>query len=515
MSKDLIVNVDVEGVEIALLDNKKLIELHHEPANSNFTVGDIFVGKVKKIVHGLNAAFVDIGFEQDAFLHYTDLGPQVQSFKKYIKQALKKQDGQADQQLVREPDIVKTGKIDEVLVRRDILLVQILKEPISNKGPRLTCEITLAGRYVVLAPFGRAISISRKIKQTDERARLKELAESLLPKNCGLIVRTAAEGKKVADIHQDIITLINRWKQISQEVVAKKPPCKVLSEVNKTSSIVRDLFNKSFSQVIVNDKNIANNLKSYIRTIAPESEGVVQTYHGRTPIFDYYGVTRQIKASFGKTVNISGGAYLVIEHTEALHVVDVNSGHRIGSKANQSNHALAINLEAASEVARQMRLRDLGGIVIIDFIDMRDPEHKKILFRRMKEAMEIDRARHTILPLSKFGLMQITRQRVRPELNIATNEVCPSCKGSGKVKPTVLIIEEITNNLSYLLQEMAHSRLRLVVHPFVEAYIKKGIISLQWKWFWSHKKWVAVESNEDYFLTEYHFYDAEEEELKM
>lgn len=512
----MILDVTSSGIEIALMEDDQLVELHQEKHDNLFGVGDIFVARVKKTVAGLNAAFVDIGYEKDAFLHYSDLSPQMLSVKKYAELTIS---GKHNTHLLNnfevEPEIVKTGKISDVLARRDVILVQVLKESISTKGPRLSCEITLAGRYMVLNPFNNNVSISRKIKSPEERTRLQRLAESIKPQNFGLIVRTAAENRKVAELHEDIDTLLAKWQQLFNELKSANPPQKVMSEVGKASGILRDLLNPTFTRVVVNDKAVAAEVSNFISEIEPGTEKIVSYYNGKTPVFDYYKVTKQIKSAFGKNVNLASGAYLVIEHTEALHVIDVNSGHKMSSSSNQESNALSVNLEAVNEIARQLRLRDLGGIIVIDFIDVKSTESKKILHRRMEEAMQADRARHTILPLSQFGIMQITRERVRPEIQIVTAEVCPTCRGTGRVKATILLIDEIENNLSYLLTELDYQQLKLSVHPFVDAYIKKGIISRQWKWFWKHKKWVSVHVNAQYSLTEYSFLDAHNEEIKL
>jgi len=516
LNRDLILDVTSDGIEIALLEEDQLVELHQEKNDTQFGVGDIFVAKVKKTVAGLNAAFVDIGFGKDAFLHYSDLSPQMLSVKKYTEHAVNgKQNSPHLNHFELEPDIVKTGKISDVLNRRDILLVQVLKEPISTKGPRLSCEISLAGRFIVLTPFNNVVSVSRKIKSAEERTRLQRLAESIKPKNFGLIVRTAAENHKVAELHEDIETQFAKWQQIFNELKNATPPQKIMSEMGKASGILRDLLSPSFTRVVVNDKNVAQEVSNYISEIEPGAEKIVSYYSGKAPVFDYYKVTKQIKSAFGKTVNLASGAYIVIEHTEALHVIDVNSGHKMTTSGNQETNALTVNLEAVSEIARQLRLRDLGGIIIIDFIDLKSAENRKMVMRRMEEAMQPDRAKHTILPLSQFGIMQITRERVRPEIQIATAEVCPTCRGTGRVKATILLIDEIENNLSYLLNELDYQQLKLSVHPFVDAYIKKGIISRQWKWFWTHKKWVSVTPNNNYSLTEYRFLNAQNEEIKL
>ncbi|RAJ03866.1 ribonuclease G [Chitinophaga skermanii] len=516
MNKELIINAAPSGVEIALLEDKKLVELHHESGNPNFAVGDLYLGKVKKLIPGLNAAFVDVGFEKDAFLHYTDLSPYVRSILKFTQLAMvdKGPDGFNFSTFKNEAEIIKTGKITEVLGGKPNILVQILKEPISSKGPRLSCEISLPGRFIVLTPFNDIVAVSKKIHSSEERKRLQKIVESIKPPNFGIIVRTAAEGKNTAELHDDVLTLTNTWKNIQQNLRGAQAPQKILSEQTKTTSILRDLLNESFNRIVINDKNIYADTKSYIQKIAPEKQDIVTHYHNGAPIFDHYGVTRQVKASFGKTVNLDSGVYLVIEATEALHVIDVNSGYKSSSN-NQEQNALASNLEAAAEIARQLRLRDLGGIIIIDFIDMKLPENKKTVFEAMEKFMALDRAKHTILPISKFGLMQITRQRVKPEVTISVAEDCPACKGTGKIGASMLIVDEIEKNLHYLINHQ-HKGLSISVHPILYAYLTKGFLtSKQWKWYFKFKKWIKLKADSNNHLTEFHFIDANDEEIKL
>jgi ribonuclease G len=413
-----------------------------------------------------------------------------------------------------EPEIVKTGKINEVLGGKPNILVQILKEPIAAKGPRLSCEISLPGRFVVVTPFNDIVAVSRKIHSSEERKRLQKIVEAIKPKNFGVIVRTAAEGKNTAELHEDLSALVNTWKTIQHNLKGATPPAKILSEQTKTTSILRDLLNEDFNKIVVNDRNIFNDTKSYIQRIAPEKADIVSFYQNGSPIFDAFGITKQVKASFGKTVNLNSGAYLIIEHTEALHVIDVNSGYKsVGN--NQEQNALETNLEAAEEIARQLRLRDLGGIIVVDFIDMKLPENKRKLVEKMEEFMSPDRAKHAVLPISKFGLMQITRQRMKPEVNINTQEVCPSCNGTGKISSTLILEDDIEKNLNYLFTHK-HSNLTLVVHPIVHAYLTKG-------WLWSKKaNWqrkfkqkINVIANTAYHLTEFHFFDKHDEEIKL
>ena len=515
MNKELIINAAPQAVEIALLEDKKLVELHNEKADANFAVGDLYLGKVKKLIPGLNAAFIDVGFEKDAFLHYTDLSPYVRSILKFTQLAMhdKTVHGFDFGKFEVEPEIVKTGKIAEVLSGKPNILVQILKEPIAAKGPRLSCELSLPGRYVVLTPFNDIIAVSRKIHSSEERKRLHKIIEAIKPKNVGVIVRTAAEGKHTAELHEDLLSLINTWKTIQKNLRGAVSPAKILSEEGKTNSILRDLLSEDFNKIVVNDKNIYNDTKTYIQRIAPDKAEILSYHNNGAPIFDSYGITKQVKASFGKTINLPSGAYLIVEHTEALHVIDVNSGYKSVSN-NQEQNALETNLEGAAEIARQLRLRDIGGIIVVDFIDMKLLENKKKLVERMEAFMKLDRAKHAVLPISKFGLMQITRQRMKPEMNINTSEVCPSCTGTGKISSTLILEDEIEKNLSYLIMQK-HIQLTVEVHPILFAYLTKGFPSKRMKWCWKYKQKIRIKQNSNYHLTEFHFYDNTDEEIKL
>ena len=515
MEKELIVNSTPTDVQIALLENGRLVELHNQKTNNNFTVGDIFLGKIRRLMPGLNAAFVDIGHKKDAFLHYTDLGPKLRSLIKFTNGAISGswKDTRLDNFKI-DKDINKNGKIDQVLNRRQPLLVQVLKEPISTKGPRLSCEITIPGRFLVLTPFSDIIAVSKKIGNAEERKRLKLLIESIRPKNFGVIVRTAAEGKKVADLHEELQLMLDKWASMQKQMHRAKPPVKLLSELDKTSSILRDLLTDSFNRIVVDDQQMYQNIRSYLSSIAPDHVDIVQQHRSKKPVFDAHGITKQIKQSFGKTATMSSGAYLVIEHTEAMHVIDVNSGHKMSS-SNAEQAVLKVNMEAAEEIARQLRLRDIGGLIIVDFIDMKKTEHKKELLKAMRSAMKKDRAQHTVLPLSKFGLMQITRQRVRPEVKIDTTEVCPTCGGTGKMNASILLIEDIERDLNFIYQSRPKAKIKLVVHPYIEAYLKKGFPSKQMQWSRKFWKWIRLESNSNFHLTKYKFYDRNDDEIRL
>ncbi|MBK0380261.1 Rne/Rng family ribonuclease [Mucilaginibacter segetis] len=516
MIKELIIDSSPNGATIALLQDKQLVELHKEQITNNYTVGDIYLGRIKKIMPSLNAAFVDVGYEKDAFLHYLDLGPQVQSLLKLTKQV---RSGGYQSKLLNnfklDADINKGGKISDVLSKGWLVPVQIAKEPISTKGPRLSSDLSIAGRYVVLVPFSEVISISKKIKSNTERNRLRKVVESIKPKHFGVIIRTVSEGKGVTELQKDLLDLISKWETFVTKLHGTEPSRKVLGEIGRTSTILRDILSPDFQHIYVNESSMYEEIKSYIHEISPEMENIVRLHKHKEPLFEHYGVDKQIKGAFGKTVNLAGGAYLVIEHTEALHVIDVNSGNRTASKENQEENAFQVNKEAAREIARQLRLRDMGGIVVVDFIDMHKPTNRKELFDYLKIEMAHDRAKHTILPPSKFGLVQITRQRVRPEMNIVTTEVCPTCKGTGTIRPTILLLDDIENNFNYILEEQNEKNITLCVHPYIEAYIKKGIFNRQFKWYFKYNQWIKVKSNPAYQITEFHFFSAKDEEIKL
>jgi len=514
--KELIIDSSPNGATIALLQDKQLVELHKEQITNNYTVGDIYLGRIKKIMPSLNAAFVDVGYEKDAFLHYLDLGPQVQSLIKLTKQV---RSGGYQSKLLDnfklEADINKAGKISEVLSKGMLLPVQIAKEPISTKGPRLSSDLSIAGRYVVLVPFSEVISISKKIKSNTERNRLRKVVESIKPKHFGVIIRTVSEGKGVQELQKDLLDLISKWETFVTKLHGTEPSKKVLGEIGRTSTILRDILNPDFQHIYVNEQSMFEEVKSYIHEISPDLENIVRLHKGKEVIFEHHGIEKQIKSAFGKTVNLAGGAYLVIEHTEALHVIDVNSGNRTANKENQEENAFQVNKEAAREIARQLRLRDMGGIVVVDFIDMHKPTNRKELFDYLKAEMSHDRAKHTILPPSKFGLVQITRQRVRPEMNIVTTEVCPTCNGTGTIRPTILLLDDIENNFNYILEEQNEKNITLCVHPYIEAYIKKGLFNRQMKWYFKYGQWIKIKSNPAYQITEFRFFSGKDEEIKL
>jgi ribonuclease G len=514
MERDLIIDVKQTEISIALMENHRLMELNKEAhGGKSYNVGDVYLGKVKKLLPALNAAFVDIGDEKDAFLHYLDLGFNFKAFDYFTRQINVNKNFKSFYSNVRIDEILeKEGKIERFLSPGQPIVVQIVKEPISTKGSRLTAEISIAGRNMVLLPFADKVSVSLKIKSKEEKRRLERLVYSILPRNYGVIIRTAAEGKKAAVLDAELRSLIKKWEDSWPKIAKSKSTQLLFTENSRTTTILRDLLNDTFSNIYVNDEAIFDEVCEYVALIAPEQEKIVKLYKGTEPIFDYFEVTRQIKASFGKIVSLRQGAYLIIEHTEALHVIDVNSGIRTKNRE-QENNSFEVNINAADEIARQIRLRDMGGIVVIDFIDMDSNEHRNLLYKHMTEVMSSDRAKHTILPLTRFGLMQITRQRVRPTKEIETAEVCPACSGTGKIGPTLLIDETLERELAFYVKEKKIKEFILRTSPILAAYLTKGLLSIRYKWSRKYGCTIKVIGDTDYSIIQTRWLDRKGDPL--
>ena len=517
MTSEVIIDVQPKDISIALLEDKQLVEYQNEPRSASYAVGNIYIGKVRKLMPGLNACFVDVGSERDAFLHYLDLGLQFSSFEKYLKQVSSDRKKLFPiQKATHQPDLPKDGSIQNMLKVGQEVLVQVVKEPINTKGPRLTCDLSFAGRFMVLIPFGDKVSVSSKIKKSEERSRLKQLVQSMKPKNFGVIVRTVAEGKRAAELDQELKVLLKRWEDaITRVQKTTERPQLVFEEQSRSVALIRDLFNPTYDGIYINDPDIHSQIRDYVTLIAPEKADIVKLYTGNVPIFDNFSVTKQIKSGFGRTVNYKRGAYLIIEHTEAMHVVDVNSGTRIKKENGQEANALETNLGAADELARQLRLRDMGGIIVVDFIDMNLAEDRQLLYERMCENMKKDRARHNILPLSKFGLMQITRQRVRPAMDVAVEESCPTCHGTGKIKSSILFTDQLESKIDRLVNKIGISRFSLHVHPYVAAFINQGVFSLKRRWQLKYGFGIRVVSSQKLAFLQYEFYDQNRQFIDM
>ena len=517
MTSEVIIDVQPKDISIALLEDKQLVEYQKEERSASFSVGNIYVAKVKMLMPGLNACFVDVGAERVAFLHYLDLGSQFSSFEKYLKQVMSdRKKLYPIQKATRLPVLPKDGSVANTLKVGQELLVQIVKEPINTKGPRLTCELSFAGRYLVLMPFDDSVSVSTKIKKSEERSRLKQLIQSIKPKNFGVIVRTVAEGKRAAELDAELKILLKRWEDtITKVQKTTERPQLCFEEQSRAVALLRDLFNPTYDGIHINDEVIYEQLRDYVGLIAPEKKDIVRLYHGNVPIFDNFNVTKQLKSGFGKTVNYKHGAYLIIEHTEAMHVVDVNSGTRVKKDNGQEANALETNLGAADELARQLRLRDMGGIIVVDFVDMKLAEDRQMLYERMCKNMQKDRAKHNILPLSKFGLMQITRQRVRPAMDVNVEETCPTCHGTGKIRSSILFTDQLESKIDRLVNKIGIRKFYLHVHPYVAAYINKGVISLKIQWQMKYGLGVHVIPSQKLAFLQYEFYDSDKQFIDM
>lgn len=515
MAYQLIIHHSGESVAIALLDEKNLIEYHEEKGNAQHAVGDIYLGVVRKIMAGHNAAFVDVGYQKDAFLHYHDLGPQIRSLLKFSEQARRGAYPSADlSDFKPEADTHKSGKITQVLQKGIQLPVQVTKEPISTKGPRITSEITIPGLYMVLVPFSEVVSVSKRIKTVEERMRLKKLAESIRPKHCGLIIRTIAEGKSVAELHKDLMDLEGKWNRIYSALKSGKGPVKLYADSDRAITMIRDLLKEDFSSIVVDDEQVLEDIRNFLKPLGNGKEKIARLHQGKSPIFEHFDIDKKIKLAYGREVPISGGGYLVIEHTEALHVIDVNSGSKSDAESNQEENALQVNLEAAKEIARQLRLRDMGGIIVCDFIDLKNPNNRRKLYETLREEMARDRAKNTVLPMSKFGLIEITRQRVRPDVKMDVSEKCPLCEGTGEVKPSMLIVDQIASKVAHYTQDLNQKGLTIVAHPFVAAFLREGWWkSLRWQWFLKYKTWIKVKSDRSLHNGQYVFLNAAEHEM--
>ncbi|MBQ2033566.1 MAG: Rne/Rng family ribonuclease [Alistipes sp.] len=507
MNRELVINVTPSEISIALCEDKVLVELNKEQCQTGFAVGDIYLGKVRKIMPGLNAAFVNIGHEKDAFIHYLDLGGQFESLQKVVDSHQPGRRGVKVETMKLEPSIEKNGKLATHLQPGQLVMVQIAKEAISTKGPRLTADISLAGRNVVLVPFSSKIFISQKIRANETKKRLRQIAAKVLPKNFGVIIRTAAAEANDADIEQDILSLVERWNEAVGNIRKNQAPALLMSEMSRANTIIRDSLNSTFSQITVDDEAMYREIKNYIKVIDPQLEKIVKLYRGSVPIFDNFDISKQIKSLFAKYVSLKRGAYLIIEHTEAMNVIDVNSGNRTRVEENQEETAMAVNLAAAKEIARQLRLRDLGGIVIVDFIDLHKVQNRQALFNEMTKLMASDKAKHTILPLSKFGLMQITRQRVRPVAVQDVTDVCPTCNGTGRVEPTILLDRKIENQIQFLAEDRGVRYISLRVSPYVASYLCQGLISLRLRWMMRYKVWVDVVADQSQGMVDVKYLD--------
>ncbi len=542
-NKQLLMNKTGDEIQVALVEEGRLAELIIERPESRRSIGDIYLGRVHKVVEGLKAAFVDIGQKSDGFLHFSDVGTTNEDYRALIEDDDDDENGGADDgddstQTVRTGDEPATGanvkqaarsgskkpSADEEeraekrqsytqmiagkLKPNDSILVQVIKEPISSKGSRLTSDITIAGRFMVLLPFGGGqVAVSRRVIARKERSRLKKLVRSMLPEGFGAIIRTVAEDQEETLLKQDLEKLLAKWTQIEEKLQDAVPPQLIFKEDSIISSVLRDSLTSDVTEIVANSPVIYKETLNYIQWAAPEMVKNVTLYQGKLPLFEGYGIAKDVESIFSRKVWLKSGGYIIIEHTEAMVVVDVNSG-RYAAKREQEENSLKTNLEAAREVVRQLRLRDIGGIIVVDFIDMLDQKNAKKVYDSMKTELRNDRAKSNILPMSDFGIMQITRERIRPSLMQRMGDQCPACGGTGVVQARFTTINQIERWLrKYALQHpMKFQQLDLYVSPTVVEPLQNSDMKTELKWFLQHMLFVQVKPDESLRSDDFRFY---------
>jgi ribonuclease G len=547
LNKQLLMNKTGDEIQVALVEEGRLAELIIERPESRRSIGDIYLGRVHKVVEGLKAAFVDIGQKSDGFLHFSDVGTTSEDYRALIEDdddddtVVGAEDSDGDdtvasapagtQPVAAEPSVKTAARsggkrpsgdeqekaekrqsytqmIAGKLKPNDSILVQVIKEPISSKGSRLTSDITIAGRFMVLLPFGGGqVAVSRRVVVRKERTRLKKLVRSMLPEGFGAIIRTVAEDQEETLLKQDLEKLLAKWTQIEEKLQDAVPPQLIFKEDTIISSVLRDSLTSDVTEIVANSPVIHKETLNYIQWAAPEMVKNVSLYQGKLPLFEGYGIAKDVESIFSRKVWLKSGGYIIIEHTEAMVVVDVNSG-RYAAKREQEENSLKTNLEAAREIVRQLRLRDIGGIIVVDFIDMLDQKNARKVYDSMKTELRNDRAKSNILPMSDFGIMQITRERIRPSLMQRMGDQCPACGGTGVVQARFTTINQIERWLrKYALQHpMKFQQLDLYVSPTVVEPLQNSDMKTELKWFLQHLLFVQVKPDESLRSDDFRFY---------
>jgi ribonuclease G len=509
MKKEIVINSTANEIRIAITEDSKLAELFVESPEKERMIGDIYVGKVAKVMPGIQAAFIDIGLKQDAFLHFSDIGSSLGDYNSLLgddSDVDTSEEGEDEPQTF-QPHTPGNGSNSSTAVetvveappaqtherhdrhsrperpRRQVnltkgqeIIVQIIKEPIGKKGVRVTSEVSLPGRFLVLLPFDGKIGVSKKIASFKEKRRLRKLVRSILPPTFGVIIRTNAENQDEKVFLQDLESLLETWREIEKTVKEETPPALLYKDMATTSSVIRDLFSDDVTRVVIDNKKLFKEIRTYVKLVSPSMVEKIEYYGKREPIFDVYGVEKEIAGLLSRKVWLKSGGYIIVDHTEAMTVIDVNSG-RYAAKQEQEQNSLRTDLEAAREICRQIRLRDLGGIVVIDFIDVEEEKNKKKIYDEVKKEIRKDRAKMTVLPLTEFCLMQITRQRIRQSVIHSFTEPCPVCGGSGLVQSKTTIVSQIERWIKRFKAESKEFRLRLRVNPSIAAHLSEGTIS--------------------------------------
>jgi ribonuclease G len=483
--KEVVINAESLETRVAVLEEGRLEEFNIERTTEERLVGSIFKGKVRNLEDGLKAAFVDIGFEKNAFLHYWDIVPNSFDSAYEIVERPVERDRRREKPKITQKDIPR------VYPPGSDIIVQVTKGPIGTKGPRVTTNIVLPGRYLVLLPNSDQSGISRKVENQQERQRLKKILRELsIPEGMGVIMRTVGEGQQTRYFVRDLALLLEEWRQIQDRIKNQAMATCVFQEPDLIERTVRDFLTEDVERIVVDNQKAYDRMRDMISKISKRSADKVKLYTDPQPIFDRFNITRQLENAFSRQVHLKSGGYIVVDETEALVAIDVNTGRHKGGK-DQETSILKVNLEAADEIARQLRLRNMGGLIVLDFIDMKQRRDQQQVYSRMKEALRRDKAKTHILPISQLGLMEMTRQRHSESVHAAVYDDCPYCKGRGKVKSALTMSVEIQRKLSEILKKRTRDesdfQLRIVVHPTILERLRtedeKLLIELEKRYF--------------------------------
>ena len=510
MKNQIIIHAAVNQTRVALIENGELAQLFIESPENQRTVGNIYLAEVHKVMAGIRAAFIDMGTQKDAFLHFSDTGEHLENYLIMLngKDALRnpsKQEKARQSKSGNGSATEEQNRAGALLAPKQKVLVQIVKEPIGSKGPRVSTNITVAGRFLVLIPMGEYVAVSKRIRSQKERRRLRSCISSVLPDGFGVIVRTLADGQSDEVLHEDLKDVLDKWNAILDKLKDAKPPALLHQDMDMTESLVRDLFAKDYSRILIDDAKIFRSIKSYVSRVAPNMVPNIELYKGSEHIFDHMKISREVDSVFSPRVKMPSGGYLIFEQTEAMYVVDVNSG-RYAAKREQEENSLKTNLESAREIAKQLRLRDIGGIIVVDFIDLRDDANRKKVFDELRREFRKDRAKTNVLPMSDFGLVQITRQRIRPSVVKSVSKVCPMCGGSGSIISQNTIVADIEGWLTkFKYNYKGHFSLDLHLNPYLMSMVQRGWVSQRLKWLLSYRMNVNILADETMSMNDFKF----------
>ena len=535
MKKEIIINETADQVRIAITEDGRLAEIFVESPGKERMVGDIYLGRVARVMSGIRAAFIDIGHKQDAFLHFSDVDPNIDEYSSLIGEEAPDVDDDDDDDLETAPVSPATGHEGQQpshqpsqpprqqstqrpyrppqreihLDRGKSIIVQVTKEPVGKKGVRVTSKVSLPGRYVVLLPFDGRVGVSKKLYNFREKKRLRRIIRSMLPEGFGVIIRTVAEGKDEELLKNDLEQLIKTWREIEKSVKNDQPPILLYKDLSTVSSVIRDLFNNEVQRVVVDSRRLYKEITTYVKWFAPNLVDKIEYYRGRQPIFDVFGVAKDMQESLGRRVALKTGGYIVIDPTEAMTVIDVNSGRYAASKEQEQN-SLRTNMEASREVIRQLRLRDIGGIIVIDFIDLEDDRNKRKVYEELRREFRRDRAKATVLPMTEFGLVQITRQRIRQSIMQSFSEACPICAGTGIVQSRATVFSDVAGRLGRYRTEGHGRSVKLTVHPYLASYLREGRPNNLIKLMWKNKLYIKLATDSKIPVNSFNLYSFSE-----